>query len=222
VVIAPWPTPEPAWQDDAAEADTAALQRVVTEIRRFRADQGIKPGVRVPARLSTPGGAPGGAATGRDGDAAGRDGDAAGPGDAAGRDGDAAGPGDVAGREGSAAGGPGGVTGPLAAFVPQLRALARLELPGDGFTPDVTVPVADLLVELDTSGAIDVAAELARLTKDRAAAEKEQAQAEAKLANPAFLANAPAAVVDTLRARLATATTDLTRIATQLPALHRR
>ena len=47
-----------------------------------------------------------------------------------------------------------------------------------------------------TPGArIDVAAERARLTKDRAAAEKEIAQATAKLGNEAFLAKAPEQVV---------------------------
>ena len=37
--------------DDAAEAELAALQRVVTEVRRFRSDQGLQPGQRVAARL---------------------------------------------------------------------------------------------------------------------------------------------------------------------------
>jgi valyl-tRNA synthetase len=35
----------------AAEASVAALQNVVTEVRRFRSDQGLKPGQRVAARL---------------------------------------------------------------------------------------------------------------------------------------------------------------------------
>ena len=166
VVIAAWPTPDPAYHDDAAEADTAALQRVVTEVRRFRADQGIKPGVRVPARLS-------------------------------------------------------GVdnAGARATFGSQVRALARLDEPAGGFAVTATLPVGALVVELDTSGAIDVVAERARLAKDLAAAEREKAQAEAKLGNPSFTGRAPAAVVEKMRARLAAAESDLARIAAQLAAL---
>ncbi len=37
--------------DAGAEAEVAALQALVTEVRRFRADQGLKPGQKVPARL---------------------------------------------------------------------------------------------------------------------------------------------------------------------------
>ncbi len=52
VVVAPWPEAEPAWLDDHAEAEIAAVQRVVTEVRRFRSDQGVKPGQRVPATVA--------------------------------------------------------------------------------------------------------------------------------------------------------------------------
>ena len=48
VVIAAWPVADPARRDEAAEAEIGQLQRVVTEVRRFRADQGLKPGQRVP------------------------------------------------------------------------------------------------------------------------------------------------------------------------------
>ena len=58
-------------------------------------------------------------------------------------------------------------------------------------------------VELDTRGTIDVAAERARLDKDRAAAEKEVAQCRAKLDNPAFTDKAPDDVVAKIRDRLA-------------------
>jgi valyl-tRNA synthetase len=50
-VVAPWPSADPRYVDDAAEAELAALQRVVTEVRRFRADQGVRPSQRVAARL---------------------------------------------------------------------------------------------------------------------------------------------------------------------------
>jgi valyl-tRNA synthetase len=52
VVIAPWPAADPSRRDAAAERDVAAIQAVVTEVRRFRSDQGVKPSARVPARLS--------------------------------------------------------------------------------------------------------------------------------------------------------------------------
>ncbi len=51
VVIAPWPRAEPVYTDTAAEREIAAVAEVVTEVRRFRAEQGLTPGQRVPARL---------------------------------------------------------------------------------------------------------------------------------------------------------------------------
>jgi valyl-tRNA synthetase len=61
IVIARWPGeaadgaagqlgPLPA--DAAAEAEIAALMRLVTEVRRFRSDQGLRPAQQVPARLT--------------------------------------------------------------------------------------------------------------------------------------------------------------------------
>jgi valyl-tRNA synthetase len=52
VVVAPWPVAESAWHDPAAEAEISMLQKVVTEIRRFRADQGLRAGQRVTAQLT--------------------------------------------------------------------------------------------------------------------------------------------------------------------------
>jgi valyl-tRNA synthetase len=72
---------------------------------------------------------------------------------------------------------------------------------------------------LDTSGAIDVAAERARLGRDLAAAQKERDQAERKLANPAFVAKAPAEVVEDIRGRQAKAAADIERITARLGAL---
>ncbi len=66
---------------------------------------------------------------------------------------------------------------------------------------------------------IDVAAERARLAKDRAAAVKERESASGKLANAQFVGKAPAAVIDKTRARLSAAEADLARIADQLAAL---
>ena len=50
VMVAAWPAYE--FSDPAAEAEIASLMRLVTEIRRFRSDQGLRPGQRVPARLT--------------------------------------------------------------------------------------------------------------------------------------------------------------------------
>ncbi|TML25636.1 MAG: valine--tRNA ligase, partial [Actinobacteria bacterium] len=166
VVVAEWPTVDKSYVDDAAEAELAMLQRVVTEVRRFRSDQGLKPGQRVAARL-----------------------------------------------DGLAGAG-------LAAHEPLIRALARLEAPGEGFGPTATLTISGgVAVALDTRGAIDVAAERARLAKDRATAEKERAGALAKLGNEAFLAKAPEPVVAQIRARLATAEAELVRVEAALEAL---
>ncbi|BCB79410.1 valine--tRNA ligase [Phytohabitans flavus] len=166
VVTAAWPVAVPALVDDAAEAELATLQRVVTEIRRFRSDQGLKPAQRVVARL-----------------------------------------------DGLAAAGIGG-------HEPLIRSLARLDEAGEDFTATAQLAVTgEVSVTLDTRGAIDVAAERARLEKDRAAALKEAEQTRAKLDNPAFVGKAPEPVVQKIKERLAAAEADLARIATALEAL---
>jgi valyl-tRNA synthetase len=58
VVIAPWPGQRPGapaqapFRDPAAEAEMGSLMRLVTEVRRFRSDQGVRPGQSVPAVLA--------------------------------------------------------------------------------------------------------------------------------------------------------------------------
>ncbi|MEU5607414.1 valine--tRNA ligase [Streptomyces sparsogenes] len=54
VVIADWPG-DSGFRDAAAEQEITTLQQVVTEVRRFRADQGLQPGQKVPARLELSG-----------------------------------------------------------------------------------------------------------------------------------------------------------------------
>jgi valyl-tRNA synthetase len=166
VATAAWPVPVDGYADAEAETEVLALQRVVTEVRRFRSDQGLRPTQRVTAR--------------------------------------------VVGLD--AAG--------LAAHEPLIRSLARLDDPGDGFAATATLAVTGrVTVELDTRGSIDIAAERARLDKDRAAAEKEAAQCRAKLGNDAFVSKAPEPVVAKIRQRLATAEADLERIAAALAGL---
>lgn len=166
VMTAAWPVADRARIDSGAEAEIATLQRVVTEVRRFRSDQGLRPTQRVAARL-----------------------------------------------DGLAGAG-------VAAHEPLIRSLARLDAAGDGFQASATLAMpGEVSVALDTRGSIDVAAERARLTKDRAAAEKEAGQARAKLDNPAFVGKAPEPVVAKIRDRLAAAEADLTRIDAALEAL---
>ncbi|MBO0784555.1 MAG: valine--tRNA ligase [Actinobacteria bacterium] len=59
IMTAPWPGQDAAgrsqqgdWRDPAAEAELGSLMRLVTEVRRFRSDQGLRPGQRVPAVLA--------------------------------------------------------------------------------------------------------------------------------------------------------------------------
>jgi valyl-tRNA synthetase len=169
VVVASWPGTElPAERDAAAENEIASLQRLVTEVRRFRSDQGLKPGQRVTAEL------------------------------------------DFADSS-------------LAAHEETIRMLLRLTEPRPepeaGFTPTAALPVEGVTVRLDTAGAIDVAAERARLEKDLAAARKEVDQTTRKLGNEAFMAKAPETVVAKNRDRLAQAEADITRLEAQLAAL---
>jgi valyl-tRNA synthetase len=160
LVIAAWPTSEAAHADAEAEGYIERLKAVVTEVRRFRSDQGIKPGLRLPATIS--------------------------------------------GRVDE----------------DDVRALCRLDAPGDSFTSTATLSVGvGVSIAFDLSGAIDVAAERARLAKDAAAAEKERATNAAKLANEAFTGKAPDAVVAKVRDRLAAAEAELARIEAALAAL---
>ena len=119
--VPPWTTPP--------RRRSPRCSSVVTEIRRFRADQGLRPGQRVAARLT-------------------------------------ARPGRLGARAADPRRWPGWTRRATASRPPR-----RSRSP------------AGSAVELDTRGAIDVAAERARLTKDRAAAEKEAAQCRAKLDN---------------------------------------
>ena len=67
VVVARWPGEAAAGAagqlaalpaDPAAETEMAALMRLVTEVRRFRSDQGLRPAQQVPARLAGIGSTP--------------------------------------------------------------------------------------------------------------------------------------------------------------------
>ena len=52
LVIAQWPVADKSYVDLKAQETVTALQEVVTEVRRFRNDQGIKPSAKIPGRFS--------------------------------------------------------------------------------------------------------------------------------------------------------------------------
>ncbi|NSC21730.1 valine--tRNA ligase [Streptomyces albus subsp. chlorinus] len=54
VVVAGWPA-DSGFRDADAEREIATVQQAVTEVRRFRADQGLQPGQKVPADLDLAG-----------------------------------------------------------------------------------------------------------------------------------------------------------------------
>ncbi len=169
VVIADWPEPSGMALDHAAAQRVADLQKLVTEIRRFRSDQGLADRQKVPARLT--------------------------------------------GVE------PAG----LAGHIPAVTALAWLTSPAADFGASAQVEVrlsaGTVNIELDTSGTVDVAAERRRLEKDLSAAQKELAGTAAKLDNAAFLAKAPADVVEKIRGRRQLASEEVERITARLADL---
>jgi valyl-tRNA synthetase len=148
------------------------MQKLVTEVRRFRSEQGLADRQKVPARL-----------TGVDGA-------------------------DLNSQAGA------------------VTSLAWLTAPAADFRPSVSLEVRlgpntdrTVVVELDTSGTIDVAAERRRLEKDLAAAQKELASTAAKLANADFLVKAPQDVVGKIRDRQRVAQGDTDRINARLAGL---
>ena len=173
LVVADWPTA--ADTNGGVEVDEVAARRIadaevlITELRRFRADQGVKPSQKIPGTLDF-------AAA------------------------------DLAGQENL------------------VRNLANVEEPGADFTESASVEVrlsqATITVAVDTSGAVDVEAERARLQKDLKKAEKELAQTSGQLQNEKFLAKAPQDVVDKITARQQLAQEEVDRIGARLEALN--
>ena len=169
IVTADWPAAVGREADAGAAQRIEDVQKLVTEVRRFRYDQGLKPGQRVKARF-------------------------AGLDDAH-----------------------------LTAHEPAVRTLTRLDTPADAFTGSAALEVGlsscVVTVELDMLGAVDVAAERKRLSKDLAAAEKDLKASKAKLANPEFTAKAPAEVVAKIQARRQAAAADIERLTARLATL---
>ena len=169
LVVADWPQPSGAASDAIAAQRITDMQKLVTEIRRFRSDQGLADRQKVPARLS--------------------------------------------GIDGAG----------LASQIAAVTSLAWLTEPAADFGPSASLEVGlkggIVVVELDTSGTIDVAAERRRLEKDLAAAQKELASTTAKLGNADFMAKAPEAVVEKQRERQRVAREETERITARLAGL---
>ena len=169
VVIAEWPRSSGLTLDTIAAQRITDMQKLVTEIRRFRSDQGLADRQKVPARLS------------------------------------------------------GIDTADLSAQLGAVSSLAWVTEPAADFTPSASLEVGlkggIVVVELDTSGTIDVAAERRRLEKDLAAAQKELASTTAKLGNADFMAKAPEAVVAKQRERQRLAHEEADRITARLAGL---
>ena len=54
LMSAAWPVANPAHIDKSSEELVTQLQRVITEVRRFRNDQGVKPSQKIPGRFIAP------------------------------------------------------------------------------------------------------------------------------------------------------------------------
>jgi len=172
LVIADWPTKLGNGVDSVATQRITDMQKLVTEVRRFRSDQGLADRQKVPARLT------------------------------------------------------GVADSDLSGQVGAVTSLAWLTAPGTDFRPSASLEVRlgskmnrTVVVELDTSSTIDVAAERRRLEKDLAAAQKELASAAAKLANADFLAKAPENIVGKIRDRQRVAQEESDRINARLVGL---
>ncbi len=104
-----------------------------------------------------------------------------------------------------------------------VRSLTRLTEPGDGYTATITVPVnlslGTVEIELDTSGVVDTAAEIARVSKDLATAQNQIAETARKLANQQFLDKAKPEAVAKIRDRAAKASADADALSGRLAAL---
>ena len=161
LVTANWPKANSENRSEDSKVIVEQLKDLITEIRRFRNDQGIKTSAKIGANLL--------------------------------------------GLES------------LSSYEAAIRFVCRIE-PISG-SASAGIEVGKVKVEFDLTGAIDVVAERARLTKDLATAEKDRATAKVKLENEGFMAKAPIEVVQEIRERLAETSADIESITALLAAL---
>ena len=161
LVISDWPKADSSQTSDLATQAVLKIQEIITEIRRFRNDQGIKTSTKIIAEFSN--------------------------------------------------------LGELADYEEAIRFIVRTDR-GDG-PYSAKIEIGSTLVEFDLTGAIDIKAERARLTKDLTVARKDHATAKVKLENEGFMAKAPLEVVTEIRERLDVTSADILRVEAALAAL---
>ncbi len=164
LVVATWPKPSSSNSNKEALDVVEDMKRLITEIRRFRSEQGIKTSARIKADIQ-------------------------------------------------------GISGALAQYEDSIRFLVRLDKPDSTFKQSAKIEVGSFLTAFDLSGAIDVKAERARLTKDLAAVEKDRETAKVKLENENFMAKAPMDVVASIKERLEFCDSEMVRIKSLLDSL---
>jgi valyl-tRNA synthetase len=161
LVNAEWPVSDERLVNPDSIKFAATIQEIITEIRRFRNDQGIKTSAKIVAKFSG--------------------------------------------------------LGELAPYEDAIRFIVRCEKADGSYT--AKIEVGSVTVEFDLTGAIDIKAERARLTKDLATAQKNLTTAQVKLDNEGFMAKAPLDVVTEIRERLVLTTADIARLEAALAAL---
>jgi valyl-tRNA synthetase len=163
LMIAPWPTSDLSTQDVNSVKQVAKMQEIITEVRRFRNDQGIKSTAKIAARF----------------------------------------------------------TGLAKAGIEKYEAAIRHVIKADAADGNFTAKlvVGEVVIEFDLTGAVDLVAERARLTKDLQTATKDRDTAKVKLDNEGFMAKAPMEVVTEIRERLAATSADIERITALLEKL---
>jgi valyl-tRNA synthetase len=164
LVVATWPKSSSTKSNQEALGVVEDMKGLITEVRRFRSEQGIKTSARIKAEIQ-------------------------------------------------------GMSGALAQYEDSIRFLVRLDKPDSSFKQSAKIEVGNFIVVFDLSGAIDVKAERARLTKDLAAVEKDRETAKVKLENENFMAKAPMDVVASIKERLELCDGEMVRIKSLLDSL---
>ncbi len=163
LMIADWPKSDLSGQDFSSVKLVEQMQSIITEVRRFRNDQGIKSTAKVVAKFT------GLSKVGLD------------------------------------------------KYEAAIRHVVKCEAGAGNFT--AKTQIGDVVIEFDLTGAVDLVAERARLTKDLQTAQKDRDTAKVKLENDGFMAKAPMEVVTEIRERLAQTSSDIERITALLEKL---
>ena len=175
IMLEPWPLPERALHDPAAEAEMRWVMDFILAVRQIRGEMDIAPSRRIDVLL-------GGASAA-----------------------------DLA------------RVAATRHWLERLAGIASLGVlaPGAPAPESAVALVGELRILLPMAGLIDVAAERARLEKRIAKLRQELARTEGKLGNASFVANAPPAVVEQERARLAEFARELGELGQQLERVER-